>query len=322
MNFWTKLSRPFLILAPMEDVTDTVFRQIITACHKPDVFFTEFTSADGLQSRGRSHVIHRLQFSQTERPIVAQIWGMDPDNYFKSALEIVQMGFDGIDINLGCPERSVVAKGACAALIKNPQLAAEIISATKKGAGTLPVSVKTRIGYEHIQTRDWITFLLMQNLAALTIHGRTAKEMSHVPAHWDEIGKAVALRNALKKSTLIIGNGDVKSRTQALKLISDFGVDGVMIGRGIFENPWVFESVSLSHTPREKLQKFLEHINLFDLTWKGSKNFLMLRKFAKMYVNGFMGASSLRVKIMETKTLGELKTVIEEILLNLSTNSA
>lgn len=313
-NFWKKLERPFLVQAPMENVTDTVFRQIIARAHRPDVFFTEFTNTDGMISQDKSHVMHRLQYTQIERPIVAQIWGNNPDNYFKAAKLLEQIKFDGIDINMGCPIRDVVRKGQCAGLMQNPTLAKEIIAATKDGVrstiGRLPVSVKTRIGFNKIQTEEWISFLLEQNIDALTIHGRTVREQSKVPAHWDEIGKAVQIRNKMKKPTVIIGNGDVESWEQAQEKSQTYGVDGVMIGRGIFHNLFVFDKnvkrpfrrIEAAKTESEKIQMLIKHIKLFDKTWGKSKNFEIMKKFYKIYINDFKGAAELRLKLMDLHT--------------------
>jgi tRNA-dihydrouridine synthase len=313
-DFWQALARPFFILAPMEDVTDTVFRQIVASCGRPDAYFTEFTSADGLVSRGRKKVGQRLVFTQAERPIVAQLWGLEPKNFYTCAREIAVLGFDGIDLNFGCPERSVVVKGAGAALIKNQPLAHEIIQATHEGAGGLPISVKTRIGYAQIETEPWIDFLLTHDLNAITIHGRTAKEMSAVPVHWDEIAKARELRNHSGKKTLIVGNGDVRTRANGETLAKRYSLDGIMIGRGIFEDPWVFENPHQTHKAAERLQKFIAHIDLFTTTWGETKNFLVLRKFVKTYVSGFTGASELRVKLMAIKNNSELKTAVIDVL--------
>jgi tRNA-dihydrouridine synthase len=211
-NFWKDLKKPIFAQAPMEDVTDTVFRQMIIKCGRPDVFFTEFTNVDGMCSRGRDKVGKRLIFTPAERPIVAQIWGSKPENFLETAKLIKLKRFDGIDINMGCPEKSVVKKGLGGALIDNQPLAKEIILATKEGAGGLPLSIKTRIGVKNIQTEKWAEFLLGFNLDCLIIHGRTIAEMSESPTHWDEIGKVVKLRNSLKLKTLIIGNGDIKTR--------------------------------------------------------------------------------------------------------------
>ena len=298
----------------MYDVTDTVFRQIISGIGKPDVFFTEFVNVEGMCSIGRSNVIYRLQFTEIERPIVAQVWGINPKNFYKIAREIAGMGFDGIDLNFGCPEKSVMTHGACAALIENQELAKEIILATQEGAQKMPVSIKTRIGIKKIVTEDWITFLLQFNLATLTIHGRTAQELSDVPAHWEEIGKAVYVRNKLNQKTLIIGNGDVEDLADASEKVKQYGVDGVMIGRGIFHNPWLFnlQVTNKSTSPDEKLKLLLKHAQLFEKTWGNRKNFAILKKFFKIYCSGFSGASELRAKLMETNTVDQVDQALKE----------
>jgi len=239
-NFLKDLRKPILIQAPMEDVTDTVFRQIIAKCGKPDIFFTEFTNVDGMCSKGRDNVGKRLIFTENERPIVAQVWGKNPENFLKTAKLIKDMGFDGIDINMGCPKKSVIKKGLGGELINNQSLAKEIFLATKEGVGGLPISIKTRIGVKKIQTEEWTKFLLGLNLDCLIIHGRTVAEMSESPVHWDEIEKVVKLKNSMKLKTLIIGNGDVKSYKEATEKSKQYGLDGIMIGRGIFNNLWIF----------------------------------------------------------------------------------
>lgn len=315
-NFWLSLPRPFFALAPMEDVTDTVFRQIVASCAPPDVYFTEFTNCDGLLSPGCDIVRRRLRYTQIERPIVAQIWGVHPENYFKTAQLLVELGFNGIDINMGCPEKSVVTHGACAALINNRPLAHEIILATQEGIKStkkaIPLSIKTRIGYNKIITEDWIGFLLSHQLAALTVHGRTAAEQSQVPCHWDEIGKAVSLRNQLKSKTLIIGNGDILDRAQGLAKAKKYKVDGIMIGRGVLNNLWAFSAQpapKLSVEDRLKLLK--NHVELFDRTWGAKKNFSILKKYFKIYLTGFPGASDLRTMFMDCHSVPE---VMKEIL--------
>lgn len=291
----------------MEDVTDTVFRQIIAKCGKPDVFFTEFTNVEGMCSKGRDSVGKRLQFTKIERPIVAQIWGNNPKNYFETAKLIKKMGFDGIDINMGCPEKSVIKKGSCAALIDNHKLAREIILATREGAGGLPISIKTRIGIKNIQTEEWTSFLLKFNLDALIIHGRTVVEMSDVPAHWDEIEKVVELRDSLKLETLIIGNGDVKDLKDAMWKYKKYKVDGIMIGRGIFNNLWLFDKnvnpANISY--QEKLKLLIKHIELFDKTWGRTKNFSIMKKFYKIYISAVPDAGEFRTKLMGFKTAQE-----------------
>jgi tRNA-dihydrouridine synthase len=200
-NFWQELPTPFWILAPMEDVTDTVFRRVIAHCGRPHVFFTEFASVEGIQSVGQAKVMHRFRYHEEERPLVAQVWGITPEDYYNTAKMVVEMGFDGMDINMGCPVKKVIAQGACSALIKNPSLAKEIVQASKEGlANKIPLSIKTRIGFNKIQTEEWIGFLLNETKpAALTIHGRTVKEESKAPCHWDEIGKGVEINNQLKR---------------------------------------------------------------------------------------------------------------------------
>src|ERR1019366_7369795 len=188
------LPRPFFAPAPMDDVTDTVFRQVIADCAKPDLYFTEFVNVDGLQSPGRAKLLHKLQFVAKEQPIFAQIWGLKPENFHKTASDLASMGFAGIDINMGCPVKTVIKDGACAALMNNRELASAIIKSTKKGAGKLPVSIKTRLGFSDFDP-SWHEFLLGHNLAMLTIHGRNKKQVSKVPADWQAIGQIRELRD-------------------------------------------------------------------------------------------------------------------------------
>ncbi|OGG11214.1 hypothetical protein A2Z00_00805 [Candidatus Gottesmanbacteria bacterium RBG_13_45_10] len=319
-SIWSQLPRPILALAPMEDVTDTVFRQIVATCAKPDVFFTEFTSCEGFLSRGHDEVAKRLKYAQSEHPIVAQIWGHKPEHFYTVAKIVAGLGFDGIDVNMGCPQRNVVKDGACAALINNPPLAQEIIKATKSGIAAsgknIPVSVKTRIGYKKIVTEEWISHLLSLDLDALIIHGRTAAEMSKVPAHWDEIGKVEAIRNHMKKKTLILGNGDVATAKEAMEKCKKYHLDGVMIGRAIFDNPWVFDRSINPHIPtaKELLMLMRRHVALFDETWGKKKNFAILKKFFKMYIKGFDRASAYRVRAMATSSPVEVYKIIDELL--------
>lgn len=315
-NLWVKLKKneePFFALAPMEEVTDTVFRQIVSACAPPDVFFTEFTSTDGLMSKGRQAVIRRLQFTPKETPIAAQVWGRNPVNYYNSAKLLSEMGFSGIDINMGCPVKKIVKNGACAALIKTPTLAKEIINATREGAGHVPISVKTRIGFNSIQTQEWIGFLLEQKLGALIVHGRTAKEMSKVPCHWDEIGNVVQLRDEISPDTVIIGNGDIKDRSHGMELANKYRVDGLMIGRGIFQNIFAFSKSKHINdlSPQEKINLYKRHVELYRDTWNGERNFAVLKKFSKVYINEFDGASELRSQLMQVNDLDGLLEVMK-----------
>lgn len=298
----------------MEDVTDTVFRRIVAGVAPPDVFFTEFTSVDGLFSRGRAEVIHRFDYTQGERPIVAQIWGNTPELFYKAARLIRELKFDGVDINTGCPEKNVTSHGGGACLIKDPPLVAEIIAATKEGAEGLPVSVKTRLGYKKISP-EWIPFLLEQKIDALTIHGRTAAELSKVPAHWDEIARAVKTRDSMKVPTRIVGNGDVVNYQDAVDKCKTYGTDGVMIGRGIFHDLWAFDTSGTSKMAdhQELIRIMRSHVKLFDETWGPTKNFAVLKKFFKIYIQGFDRASEVREHLMEAHTRKEVEDILDTL---------
>lgn len=302
----------------MEGVTDTVFRQIVTSVGKPSVFFTEFVPVDALLSpRGQEKILGSLKFTEAERPIVAQIWGTDPEKFCQSALLLSKMGFDGIDINMGCPDKNAIKHGACSALIKNPKLAQEIIQATLKGANGLPVSVKTRIGFGKIDTESWSKALLSTPISALIVHLRTAAEKSKVPAHWEEIEKVVNIKNELKSKAVIIGNGDVKTLKEAKDKCKQYQIDGVMIGRGIFENIWFFNKKVKEVSPQQKISLLITHLELFKNTWGDRKHFELMKKFVKCYVNSFNGAFESREKLMQTKTLDELINLSKNILLSL-----
>lgn len=317
-NVWKDLKKPIFALAPMDDVTDTVFRQIIGELAKPNLYFTEFTSVDGITSeKGFEPVSKRLQFTENERPLIAQIWGNDPEKFFKASQIVAKMGFDGIDINMGCPEKSVVRRGMCSALINNPILATQIIQAVKQG-GKLPTSVKTRLGVKEIQTDEWLGFLLKQHLDALIIHGRTVKEMSKVPAHWDEIARAVKLRDEIAPETILIGNGGVVSMKDALQKIKETKVDGIMIGTGIFKNLWIFDKSSKipELTVKGRLEQLLKHTRLFVQTWGNNKSFAILKKFYKCYLSDFDGASEIRAKFMGCNNLEEVEKLAASYIID------
>jgi len=320
-NFWQTLEKPIFILAPMEDVTDTVLRQVIARCGKPAVFFTEFTNVEGMFSKGAKHVVHRLQYTEIELPLVAQIWGSQPENFCKAAMQIRDMGMSGVDLNFGCPAQGPVNRGVCSGLINNRPHAKEIIDATKEGAaGLIPVSIKTRLGFRAIDF-DWIQFVLEQKPAVLTVHLRTVSEMSKVPAHWDKLKTVVEMRNALSPETLIIGNGDIKSLDEARQKVTEAGADGAMIGRGIFENPYLFADTTIhDKTPEEKMHLLLNHLRLWQETWGTSKHFPALRKFFKVYANGFPGAQDLRMQLMETQTPEETEAIVTSFLHTLSSS--
>lgn len=311
-NFWKDLPHPFTVLAPMEGVTDYVFREIITEIGKPDVFFTEFTNVEGLNSIAAKKVEEALRFDPHEKPIVAQLWGSSIENFYKSANKCKDIGFSGIDINMGCPDRVIMKRGSCAALINNPDLAAQIIKATKKGAGGLPVSVKTRIGFSETDL-EWIKFILSQKIDALTIHLRTVSEMSKVPAHWELMPEIMKIRDEISPDTLIIGNGDLKTFEEINEKFHTYKCDGYMVGRGIFQNPWIFnkqidiEKVSI----QERFDLFLRHIDFFDATWP-EKNPAFLKKFCKTYINNFSDAATVREKIMECGSTSEMRECLLE----------
>lgn len=310
----TKLPKPFFVLAPMDDVTDSVFRQVIGDCSPPDLYFTEFVNVDGLQSPGRKSLLKKLQFTEKERPIIAQIWGKNPENYYKTAKELVEMGFDGIDINMGCPAKPVVKTGCCSALINNRELAGQIIHATQEGAaGMIPVSVKTRLGFNDVDL-TWHQFLLEHKLNMLTIHGRTKKQMSAVPADWDKIGQIREMRNKIAPETLIVGNGDVGSRQQGQELAKKHQLDGVMVGRGIFHDPYLFAQNSpwTQKTKHERVGLFRSHVELFAKTWpNGERQLPGLNKFCKIYISGFDGAKELREQLMNARSTDELFTFLD-----------
>jgi nifR3 family TIM-barrel protein len=320
-NFWNKIKkRPFFVLAPMADVTDVSFRQVVAKYGKPDVFWTEFVACDGLCSVGQEKLVKNLlQFSEKERPIVAQLFGSNPENFEKSARLIKKLGFDGIDINMGCPQKNILKQGAGAELIKSTKLAKEIIRATKKGAGGLPVSVKTRIGYNKNEIETWIPAILEEEPVVLTIHGRTKKEMSKVSAHWDIIRDVVDIRDRMKSKTLVIGNGDIFSFEDGLEKAEMSGVDGIMVGRGIFGNPWFFSGKN--PTIKEKMKVALEHTKLFEKIFGETRenkkifggrarNFALMKKHYKAYINGFDGAKELRIKLMDADSLKEVGDII------------
>lgn len=312
------MPRPIAALAPMEDVTDTVFRRIISDSGGADVYFTEFVSADGLCSAGIDAVAHRLKFTESERPIVAQIWGNNPEHYLTACRMIRDMGFNGIDINMGCPVKKIVKSGACSALIENETVAAELYRAAFEGGGGLPVSIKTRLGFKKKRTEAWTAFLLGLKPAVITMHGRIAKDLSDVPADWEEIRRVVEMRNEAGSSTLVIGNGDVIDPSQIVDYPGRYGVDGVMVGRGILHNLFLFRNAaspdaheSFSSLPsKEKISRYMDHIRLYRATWGAERNINIMKKFAKTYISGFSGAAHLRNEIMESSDYEELISIL------------
>jgi tRNA-dihydrouridine synthase len=319
------LPKPFFVLAPMDDVTDTVFRRIVSDIARPDFFFTEFVNVDGLQSPGRPKLLKKLRFTSEETPLIAQIWGKVPENFYKTARELADgtfarelglpegVNFAGIDLNMGCPIKAEVNNGTCSALINNRELAVEIIKATQEGAaGKLPVSVKTRLGFNNVDL-TWHQLLLEQNLSMLTIHGRTRKQMSVVPADWQKIGEIRQLRDDMKLNTLIVGNGDVESREHGLSLAEQYKLDGIMIGRGVFHDPFAFSSESpwQDFTKEQRIRLYAKQVSLFAKTWpQNERPIHTLNKFCKIYINGFDGAKDLRERLMHAQNTDELLSML------------
>lgn len=320
MGFWADLPKPFFVLAPMADVTDCAFRQMIAKYSRhgeagggPDVFWTEFVSVDGLCSPGREVLKRDLTFTEREHPIVAQIFGSNPDHMRETAKLIKSLGFDGIDINMGCPDKSIEKQGAGSAHMKNPKLAQEVIRAVMEGAEGLPVSVKTRVGYNKENLDEWLGAVLETKPAVITVHARTRKELSLVPAQWDYVARAKKLAEGT--GTLIIGNGDVKDLADAKIKADATGADGVMLGRAVFGTPWLFDrDRTAPPTLAEKFEILIEHTHLFEKLLGDIKNFAIMKKHYKAYVNGFDGAKELRVHMMDAKNADEVERIARDFL--------
>ncbi len=322
-----QLPAPLYILAPMDDVTDVVFRQIIESCAAPDLYVTEFVNVDGLQSPGRPKLLKKLRSTPQETNLIVQLWGKNPENFYKTATQIADGTFAqevglqgthyiGVDLNMGCPAKSEVQNNTCSALIKleNRQLATDIITAARDGlAERLPLSVKTRLGFNEVDF-TWHEFLLQQELAMLTVHGRTKKEMSKVPAHWDDIGYIRDMRDSVYPDTLVVGNGDVMNRQHGKELIEKYGLDGVMIGRGVFHDPYAFADESPWHakTRAQKIALYQKHVRAFVETWQDNQRPIhTLNKFCKIYIQGFDGAKELREQLMNAQSAEELLQLLD-----------
>ncbi|MEN2767690.1 tRNA dihydrouridine synthase [Ornithinibacillus xuwenensis] len=311
-NFWRDLPRPFFILAPMEDVTDVVFRHVVSEAARPDVFFTEFTNSESYcHPKGHHSVRGRLTFTEDEQPIVAHIWGDKPEYFREMSIGMAKEGFRGVDINMGCPAPNVAPNGKGCGLIRRPEVAAELIQAAK--AGGLPVSVKTRLGYTDVdEWHDWLTHVLKQDIVNLSIHLRTKKEMSNVDAHWELIPEIKKLRDKVAPDTLLTINGDIPDRQTGMELAQRYEVDGVMIGRGIFKNPFAFEKQSKEHSSKELLDLLRLHLDLYDQYSKEyvARSYKSLQRFFKIYVRGFRGASELRNQLMGTESTDDARTLL------------
>lgn len=317
-SFWTKLAKPFFVLAPMADVTDPAYRRLIAEYGAPDVTWTEFVSADGLyhtrEKKGmpdeENPLLRDLAYTEGERPILAQLFSSDPEMMAYASALAEERGFDGVDINMGCPDRSIEKQGAGAAMIKQPETAKAIIRAARTSG--LPVSVKTRIGYNQESIDEWLPVLLAEKPDALTIHLRTRKEMSSVPAHWELLPRVVQLRDRISPRTRIIGNGDVKDMEDARRKAEESGADGIMLGRAIFGNPWLFAGRTLEDvTPKERIEA-LAKLSRYFFELKPAKSFHILKKHIKAFVTGFDGAAELRGALMETRDRAELERLLSE----------
>jgi nifR3 family TIM-barrel protein len=311
MDIYESLEKPIISLAPMEDVTDTVFRNAISHIQRPDLFYTEFVNVDGLNSKGKEKVLHRLKHEKSERPIIVQLWGSNPENFFKSAQMVGEMGFAGIDINMGCSVKKVSGHGSGSGLILSPGLAIKIIKSTREGAGDLPVSVKTRLGWDFVDI-EWIYLLLKQNIRALTIHCRTARGKDAINANWSYMEEVVKLRDSISPSTLLFGNGDLLSVKQAKSLVKEYRLDGAMIGRAVISNPWIFSGKE-EISQKERYDLFKYHLEMFDKVWGESKDFNGLKKFFRAYIKDFDGANELRQQFMNCKDVGEALELLKTI---------
>ncbi len=315
-SFWGNLKKPFFVMAPMADVTDVAFRALVASRGAPDVFWTEFVSADGLyhtreiakMKDAENPLMRDLLFDANERPIVAQIFSSKPEMITYAAKLVAGLGFDGVDINMGCPDRAIERQGCGAAMMKNPELAREIIRAAK-AASDVPVSVKTRVGYNKESLNEWLTALLEESPAAITLHLRTRKEMSLVPADWELMKRAVEIRNRVNPSVLLIGNGDVQDLEDGRAKVAESGCDGAMLGRAMFGNPWVFAGRKPEDVPlHEKLAALVELAHGFE-NISPPKNFAILKKHIKAFVTGFGGAAELRARLMQAESAEELERI-------------
>jgi len=359
MNFWQQIKnnkQPFFVVAPMADVTDPAFRKLIAKYGRPDVMWTEFVSANGLMSKGREILARDLVFSSEERPIVAQLFSADPVMMEGAAKFAAELGFDGIDINMGCPDKTIEKQGAGAAMMRDPDAALAVIAAAKRGIASagkdIPVSVKTRVGYNAVQIDTWIPLILASGVAALTVHARTRKDLSKVPAQWELLKQVVALRDKIAPDTVILGNGDVTSLADGREKATISGVDGVMVGRALFGNPWFFDATremtatipqkpsaikiflkklfsfintdSVRTAPvsavrpitiEERLNVMVEHTQLFEELLGDIKSFSIMKKHYKAYCTGFRGSKELRMRLMEeAKTAKDVEQIVKEFL--------
>lgn len=340
MNFVDYLhSQKIVALSPLDGITDEAFR--LTQCQiaKPDIIFTEFVSAEGL-AHNAVKLFDNLLYSSVERPIVGQLFGKDPDSFYIAAVILCALGFDGIDINLGCPAKTVTQHGSGAALIDKPELVSQIIKSVQraisdwssnkitlkdlklkekvyqvidrnlkyskfKGKIVPTLSVKTRLGITSDVSSTWIPFLLSHHLDFMTLHGRTLKQGYSGQADWDAIAAAAKL--AHQSQTIFFGNGDVQSRSQALAYCQKYQVDGVLIGRAAMGNPWAFNDQNPEF--KKKYQAMLLHAKNFTKIFP-TRRFDPLRRHFLLYVSGHPQAKALRQKIITLTSVDQLAKLV------------
>ncbi len=324
-----KPHRPLFVLAPMADVTDIAFRTVIQEAGSPDVFWTEFVSADGLvraTPEGKEKLKKDLLFSKEQHPIVAQLFTANPDHMFQAVTLCRELGFDGVDINMGCPDKTIEKQKCGSAMIKHPDLAKAVIEAAKKaatvdGVRDFAISVKTRVGYNKPELDTWMPVLLDAEVDLITIHARTRKDMSKVPANWEYVRQVVEMRDVWakahpdKQAPLIFGNGDVETVRDGYDRVLESGADGVMIGRAMFGNPWFFRDMETPDdvqvpTRKERIETLARQVELFDTYLRDAKSFAVMKKFFKTYMTGFDDAPEIRKVIMEMETAGEVVTFL------------
>ena len=367
-NFWRRIYRPIIGLSPMDGVTDASFRYITAKHGGPDVTFTEFVNIQAAFHAAHT-LIKDLTYGEIERPVVAQIYGRSPEMFYRVSHIVCELGFDGLDVNMGCPAKKVAAAGCGAALIRAPELARSIIRAAARGVKDwcdgqtlndievepelvekirianrlrtgiegplgrrpIPVSVKTRLGYDRIVVEDWISTLLEEHPAAISLHGRTLQQGYKGNADWDAIARAVEVGK--NSETLILGNGDLQDMAQVHRRVRETQVDGVLLGRSAQGNPWIFRAkhqvkralaenselfiASMPISLEERFRVILEHSGHFEQQASG-ENFVGIRKHLTWYCRGFRGAAEMRSQMVRVKTAGE----VHQCLKNFTAQSA
>ena len=376
MNFWAALPQPILGLAPMDGVTDAAFRRVVASQGRPDITFTEFTNVNEI-CRGPDHLLSSLIYSEAERPIVAQLYGKDPEQFYRAAQVVCELGFDGLDINMGCPSKSVAASGSGAALIKTPDLAHAILRAARQGLEDwaegqsihsqgfkpsriefihtlnynrcgvpvvprrlLPLSIKTRLGFDCVVVERWVEQLLEVRPAAITVHGRTLQQMYRGAADWAAVAEAAKLARGTE--TLMLGNGDVGTLVDAVRRAAESRVQGVLVGRGTLGSPWFFREkerarqafteqqdlttipvtaweppVSLSH----RMQVMLDHARQYEAI-AGLDCFRSIRKHLGWYCKGFPHAAAMRAKMFGVSTVQDVERIVAEFCQDLMLDEA